>query len=606
MREKYFLKQLATFLIPLLIPIIILGSLSTITTQHDIKADINKNSSFLLLQSQTQLEMILNELDTLYLAFYDNADIFNELSAVLKNPYYTYESSTSNRIISSFLNAFTSSKAYIQSFYLYVDNPYNRFLSSVDGLVTMDAFFDTGWYEQFKNYKGPPKKWTTRREIRFYKFETQPTAVVTFYNVLVPQKIAIILNIRSKYIENLLDNITTYPGQQMFVLDEQNHIIFSNSHEEPLNEQDTLKIANNPKAFFDMDTPEGKVNVTKVESERYKWKYVSLIPHSELYRTPTRIFYYTLVFVAIAVLCGFVLTYYLIHRNYKQLKMIRTLIKSADDSRMPLKPPGKVKDEYSYIIHNMITHFIEHRYIRTQLLEKKYRLQVMELLALQSQINPHFLYNTLHSVYWESVALTGKPNQVSEMVEDISDILSYSFSNPTETVTWAAEIANTLSYVNIQKKRYKDKFDCFFEYDEEITKLYTIKLVLQPLIENSIYHGIKEKEGPGLIKVKIVWKRERLSIIVIDNGNGILPENLREIEQRLLSDEERTEHVGLYNTHKRLKLTYENSYSLRIKSKPGFGTMVEIHIALPKSNVKEVKLDGTRDGKDEAKQPFSE
>ncbi|WP_229522471.1 histidine kinase [Paenibacillus monticola] len=107
----------------------------------------------------------------------------------------------------------------------------------------------------------------------------------------------------------------------------------------------------------------------------------------------------------------------------------------------------------------MITHFIEHRYIRTQLLEKKYRLQVMELLALQSQINPHFLYNTLHSIYWESVALTGKPNKVSEMVEDISDILSYSFSNPTETVTWAAEISNTLSYVNIQKTRYKDKFD---------------------------------------------------------------------------------------------------------------------------------------------------
>nr|WP_229522478.1 ATP-binding protein [Paenibacillus monticola] len=86
-----------------------------------------------------------------------------------------------------------------------------------------------------------------------------------------------------------------------------------------------------------------------------------------------------------------------------------------------------------------------------------------------------------------------------------------------------------------------------------------------PLIENSIYHSIKEKEGHGLIKVKIVQKRERLSIIVIDNGNGILPENLHEIEQRLLSDEERTEHVGLYNTHKRLKLTYEKGYSLRIK-----------------------------------------
>lgn len=187
MREKYFIKQLATFLIPLLIPIIILGSLSTITTQHDIKADINQNSSFLLLQSQTQLEMILNELDTLYLALYDNADIFNELSIILKSPYYTYESSTSNRIISSFLNAFTSSKPYIQSFYLYVDNPHNRFLSSVDGLVTLDHFYDTAWYDQFMNYTDSAKM-DIPKDIRFYEFETTPTPIVTFYNVLVPQK----------------------------------------------------------------------------------------------------------------------------------------------------------------------------------------------------------------------------------------------------------------------------------------------------------------------------------------------------------------------------------------------------------------------------------
>lgn len=580
MREKYFIKQLATFLIPLLIPIIILGSVSTFSTQHDIKNDINKNSGFLLLQSQTQLEMILNELDTLYLALYDNADIFNELSSVLKNPYYTYESSTSYRIISSFLNAFTSSKPYIQSFYLYVDNPHKRFLSSVDGLVTLDSFFDTEWYEQFMNYNGPPTKWTTRREIRFYKFEKQPTAVVTFYNVLMPHKTAIILNIRPKYIENLLDNITTYPDQQLLVLDEKNNIIFSNTHDDLLQTEDILKIAGNTNAFFDLNTPQGKVNVTKVESERYKWKYVSLIPHAELYRTPTRIFYYTLLFVAISVLCGFLLTYYLIHRNYKQLKMIRILIKSADDARVPLKQPGKVKDEYSYIIHNMITHFIEHRYIRTQLLEKKYRLQVMELLALQSQINPHFLYNTLHSVYWESVALTGKPNKVSEMVENLSDILSYSFSNPTETVTWEAEIANTISYVNIQKKRYRDKFDVIFEYDEDIIHLFTIKLVLQPLIENSIYHGIKEKEGPGLIKVKILLKGNRLSIVVIDNGNGILPEQLHNIIQNLESEEERVKHVGLYNTHKRLKLMYDNNYSLNIKSKPGLGTKVEMYVPI--------------------------
>lgn len=576
MREKYFIKHLATFLIPLLVPIVIFGALSTVTSQHDIKADINQNSSFLLQQSQTQLEMILNELDTLYLALYDNKDIFNELSAVLVNPYYTYESSTSNRIISSFLNAFTSSKPYIQSFYLYVDNPNQRFLSSVDGLVTLDHYYDTAWYEQFMAYSGPPTKWTVRRNIRFYDFETNPTAIVTFYNVLVPQKIGIILNIRPKYIESILDDITTYEGQQLLVLDEENNVIFSNHHGDLFQDKDIEWIAGQSSAFFDMKTSQGLVNITKVESERYKWKYVSAIPHSELYKTPTRIFKYTVLFVAIAVVCGLILTYYVVSRNYKQLRMIRMLIKSAEDRHVPLKPPGKVRDEYSYILHNMITHFIEHRYIRTQLLEKKYRLQFMELLALQSQINPHFLYNTLHSVYWESVALTGKPNKASEMIEDLSDILSYSFSEPTKSVTWKEEIANAVSYVNIQKKRYKDKFDVIFEYEEEITQLFTMKLLLQPLLENSIYHGIKEKDGPGLIKVKLIRQQERLRITVIDNGIGIEPEALAEIRSRLDSDEERTKHVGMFNTNKRLKLMYNHMYSFRIRSKPGLGTMVEM------------------------------
>ncbi|MGG4553532.1 cache domain-containing sensor histidine kinase [Paenibacillus humicus] len=576
MREKYFIKHLATFLIPLLVPIVIFGALSTVTSQHDIKADINQNSSFLLQQSQTQLEMILNELDTLYLALYDNKDIFNELSAVLVNPYYTYESSTSNRIISSFLNAFTSSKPYIQSFYLYVDNPNQRFLSSVDGLVTLDHYYDTAWYEQFMAYSGPPTKWTVRRNIRFYDFETNPTAIVTFYNVLVPQKIGIILNIRPKYIESILDDITTYEGQQLLVLDEENNVIFSNHHGDLFQDKDIEWIAGQSSAFFDMKTSQGLVNITKVESERYKWKYVSAIPHSELYKTPTRIFKYTVLFVAIAVVCGLILTYYVVSRNYKQLRMIRMLIKSAEDRHVPLKPPGKVRDEYSYILHNMITHFIEHRYIRTQLLEKKYRLQFMELLALQSQINPHFLYNTLHSVYWESVALTGKPNKASEMIEDLSDILSYSFSEPTKSVTWKEEIANAVSYVNIQKKRYKDKFNVIFEYEEEITQLFTMKLLLQPLLENSIYHGIKEKDGPGLIKVKLIRQQERLRITVIDNGIGIEPEALAEIRSRLDSDEERTKHVGMFNTNKRLKLMYNHMYSFRIRSKPGLGTMVEM------------------------------
>lgn len=287
----------------------------------------------------------------------------------------------------------------------------------------------------------------------------------------------------------------------------------------------------------------------------------------------------------LVLLLGLALTFYLTRRNYRQLLAITSLLRSAENNRTPLKPPSKVNDEYSYIIQNMIAHFIEHRYIQTQLSEKKYRLQVMELLALQSQINPHFLYNTLNSIYWETVGLTGKPNKASDMIEDLSDMLSYSFSRPTNEVTWEEEIANTVSYINIQKKRYKDTFDVLFEYDEEILKLHTMKLLLQPLVENSLYHGIKEKTGNGLIKIKILRVGEQLRLVVSDNGNGIPSDRLTEIRRSLVASDEQSKHIGLLNTNKRLKLLYDRNYQITIKSRLGLGTVISI--MLPKSSNRE-------------------
>lgn len=584
MKGRYFVKYLATFLIPLLIPLIILGSLSFVTTQHQMKNDINRSNRFLLLQSQRQLEMILHDLDTLKLALYQNAKVYNELSLMLKQPYFTYESAQSYQIIINFMNALTSAKPYIDSIYFYANNPYGRFISSNDGISSLDHFKDTEWYRDFMEYGDSAREWTTRRRVEMDGFALPQTELVTIYNVIAPQKIGIFLNIRPAYIEGLLSNITTYSGQKLLVMDESNHVIFANTQKIDLGKEELVRIADNPESFFDTRSSLGKINVTKVEADRYSWKYISIIPHSSLYEVPSRILYFTVLLSGLSFAFGLLLTFYLTRRNYRQLLAITSLIRSAENNRTPLRSPTKVKDEYSYIIQNMVKHFIEHRYIQTQLSEKKYRLQVMELMALQSQINPHFLYNTLHSVYWESVALTGRPNKASEMIEDLSNILSYSFSNPTMTVTWADEIANSISYLNIQRKRYKDKFDVIFEYDEEIASLYTMKLILQPLLENSLYHGIKEKETFGLIKVKIIRKGDELRVVVLDNGLGIPPKRLDEIVNRLHNDEEGARHVGLYNTNKRLKLIYEDRHRFRITSKPGFGTRVEIIIPIREAN----------------------
>lgn len=578
MKKRYFIKRFAAFLVPLLFPLATLGTLSFFTTQNAMKSDINQSSQFLLQQSQQQIDMILSELDTLKLALYQNAKVFNELSAIVQHPKFTYETLASYQVITSYLNALTSSKPYIHSVFVYVDNPYRQYLSSLDGLARIPESRDTKWFDEFMAYEGPPVEWTSRRAVNPYDFELAPTEYVTISNIIYPRQIGIFLNIRPSYIRNVLQNATAYEAQELFILDEKNNVIFSNTKEWKLQDTELDRIVRHEASHFEMNASMGKVAVTRVESNAYKWKYVSIIPLESLYKTPSRILFYTIVFAGISFVGGLLLTYYLTRRNYRHLLTITALIRSAENNPLLLKPPRKVKDEYTFILQNMIRHFIEHRYVKTQLSEKKYRLQVVELLALQAQINPHFLYNTLNSIYWETVGLTGRPNQASEMIENLSDMLSYSIGHAGNKVTWEDEIANAVSYLNIEKVRYADKFDYYFEYDSEIQGMPAMKLLLQPIVENSVKHGMNGKAGPGLIKIKIAQRQDKFRIAIIDNGAGIPRDRLAEIRRSMRSAEERQGHIGLSNTNKRLSLMYDDNYEFKINSKEGRGTVVTVII----------------------------
>ena len=218
-----------------------------------------------------------------------------------------------------------------------------------------------------------------------------------------------------------------------------------------------------------------------------------------------------------------------------------------------------------------------------QLSERKYRMKVLELLALQSQINPHFLYNTLHTISWKSIAITKKPNEISGMIDNLSTILKYVLSNSNEMVTLDEEIYYTMCYVNIQSVRYRNRFRVKWTYDDDnLAEIMIMKLIFQPLIENSIYHGIKEKEGEGVISVRLVRDGSFLKIWLIDNGLGMTRERLDEIREMLKPEKDtiKSDHIGLYNVNKRLLLTYGDSYRIRIKSAYGRGTAIFIKFPL--------------------------
>ena len=198
-----------------------------------------------------------------------------------------------------------------------------------------------------------------------------------------------------------------------------------------------------------------------------------------------------------------------------------------------------------------------------------------ELKALQSQINPHFLYNTLDSIIW--MAEGRKYEEVVLMTASLARLLRQSISNEDEVVPIANEVEYAKGYLTIQKMRYKDKLEFQIDVDPSILHIPLIKLVLQPIIENAIYHGLKYKESKGLLIIKGFMKDGNAVLQVIDDGVGMSEETLAHIYDRHKVNYH-SNGVGVYNVQKRLKLYYGEDYGITYESAEDKGTTATITI----------------------------
>ena len=203
-----------------------------------------------------------------------------------------------------------------------------------------------------------------------------------------------------------------------------------------------------------------------------------------------------------------------------------------------------------------------------------------ELRVLQAQINPHFLYNTLDSIIW--MAESKKTEEVVEMTSSLAKLLRQSISNEDEIVTIAREIEYTKNYLAIQKMRYRDQLEYRIDVDDEILNQPIVKLVIQPLVENAIYHGIKYVEGKGMLLILGSMRNGRVVLSIQDNGPGMDEKTLAHILEKPAPDAKKprkSARVGVYNVHNRLQLYYGKEYGLSYESAPGQGTCV--YVAVP-------------------------
>ena len=213
-----------------------------------------------------------------------------------------------------------------------------------------------------------------------------------------------------------------------------------------------------------------------------------------------------------------------------------------------------------------------------EIMEEQNERRKSELAALQSQINPHFLYNTLESITW--MIESGKNQDAVFMISELAKLFRISLSRGKTIISIKDELQHCRNYMNIQKYRYKERFETEYDISEEIYSFCTVKLILQPILENAIYYGVgdMDKDEDPRIVVR-GWKQEQdIYIAVSDNGIGMRRED---VENILTGNQKAIKHgsgVGLINVHTRIRLMFGKKYGLIVESEPDEGTTVTIHL----------------------------
>ena len=203
-------------------------------------------------------------------------------------------------------------------------------------------------------------------------------------------------------------------------------------------------------------------------------------------------------------------------------------------------------------------------------------LKKSELRALQAQINPHFLYNTLDAIVW--LAEAGQTREVIHITRALSDFFRISLSQGKDWIPLSEEIKHLTGYLTIQKIRYRDILDYQIEIPDELGSCQVLKLLMQPLVENAIYHGIKHRRGRGLVKVTGRMEGAWLILQVQDNGAGMSSERLLQVRDGLSGDGGESAGYGLFNVNKRIQLYYNQPQGVWIESQVGEGTTVTLKL----------------------------
>jgi len=591
-------RSLQTRLIVFLVLTIVVTSGPTIYyIYNETRNNMEKRSSDFIVTSMDHISEQFNDLiEMIYktmLMLTANKDLWE----LLRNEY-SLDNAHDIRWVRNQISMFRTINLSIYSVFV-VDFRNQYVISSAEGALSAGMNSRVSEYIDFlydpQNNILQNKLILAKDDGRYYKQFTGGSGPNNTYSIIVPIRDLVlgptlgvmVINLADTSVTGIFENTRFTDGSVIHLVDAEGTILSSSDGAEVGKELPQVFSAADDRHSGKVSYDHKEYLVTKTKTAYNGWSFVSVTPYEALIEPNRNAIRIGLTYVLIALVIISVILIFLIERYfYRPIHRLLKEIRQSNDGGLK-QVLGKVSnirfrnDEIGYIFRSFNGILEDKEQLLNNMYSQKLILQDTKIRLLYSQINPHFLYNTLDNIRWLAMGLSGGENRVSQTIQSLSDLLRNSAKTDKQIVLVEEELLFLDTYMNIQKVRYGDKINIVWHVSEETKKMKIMKFILQPLVENAIAHGIEKLENSGTIAVSIRSADGRLEIEIGDDGIGMNAQRLetvRKVIDGTLTIENKG--IGLRNIYERIRLFYGEAAELTITSEEGEGTTVKVILPL--------------------------
>ncbi|MFE5323806.1 sensor histidine kinase [Paenibacillus sp. NPDC056579] len=576
-------KRLLLLFLPLaVVPLAVLGAFSYYKSSQVVRDQVCRTILENLSQVNYSMSYFVKDIEQLSMYVYSNREIQEVLAKDPNRPLA--EKHQDQKRIGDILETFLGFKGWEIAIYLLGENG-DRYFSG-DLLPGQYDDYNPNWglFRKMRFADGNVV-WDTHYSMK----KTDDFGIVLssgrmLKNINTNQQLGyIVIDIMESGLADKYNKARLAEGGQVFLLDRNGYIISSTPSKHKvgtkLAEPYVNAVLSGSKGFFKQGSEGGGAPSMVIydTSESTGFKLISVVPTAVLTKESTSIRDLTFWVMAIGVLVTCWLAFVLSVTITGPLRKLKSLMYLVESGNLNVSFTSKYRDEVGQLGRSFNAMVQRIKQLIDEVYHKQLMVQQAEIKAIQAQFNPHFLYNALDSINW--MARIHKLDDISRTAISLGELLRFSIRKGNPFITIREDMQQIRNYLFIQKMRYGDKFEAIIDIAPEVERLYTLKLLLQPVVENAITHGLEMKPGKGILHIQGLLEGDRVIFHVRDNGVG-MPEDILERMKAgsFASSNEQKTGIGLENLIKRIQLYFGEQGWFSIESEAQSGTIITINI----------------------------